>query len=183
MTNNQTAPPNNSYSQALYELSSEEKYLKEVEEQSLAVLKLLSQSKDLQNLIKDPTNTQDQQKQAMDAICSKFNFNELFTKFLKFLINKRKLFYIKKILTDFLSICSIQRGEITAKLTTAKELDQKEIENIKNSLTENFGSNLKLNFVHNPDLIGGLIIQVGSIMIDTSIKSKLQKIENKMIEA
>ena len=80
-------------------------------------------------------------------------------------------------------ICSNNRGEIIAKLKAAKELSVSELENIKNNLKENFGSNLKLDFSHDPSLIGGLIIQVGSVMIDTSIRGKLQKIENNMIEA
>ena len=183
MNINQTATPNNSYSQALYELSKDENSLKEIEEQSLAVLKLISKSVDFQSLIKDPTNTQDKQSVVINAICLKFKINELFSKFLIFLINKRRLFYIEKILTDFLFICSSQRGEINARLTAAKNLNEKEIENIRSSLMETFGKNLKLNFVHNPNLIGGLIIQVGSIMIDTSIRSKLQQLENNMIKA
>ena len=80
-------------------------------------------------------------------------------------------------------ICSNERGEIIAKLSAAKKLNDKEIEDIKKSLTENFGTNLKLIFKHNPDLVGGLVIQVGSIMIDSSIKNKLQQIENRMLEA
>ena len=183
MNINLTATPNNSYSQALYELSRDENSLNEIEEQSSAILKLISRSDDFQSLIKDPTNTQDEQSVAINAICLKFKFNELFSKFLIFLINKRRLFYIEKILIDFLSICSSKRGEISASLTAAKNLNQNEIENIRNSLIENFGSNIKLNFIYNPNLIGGLIIQVGSIMIDTSIKSKLQQLENNMIGA
>ena len=62
-------------------------------------------------------------------------------------------------------------------------MDQNTKDKIKNELTQNFGSNVKLNYKHDPSLIGGLIIQVGSVMIDTSIKNKLQQIENKMIEA
>ena len=88
-----------------------------------------------------------------------------------------------KILKDFLTICSTKRGEIIALLTAAKELSDSELSNIKESLKENFGSNLKLKFKYDPSLLGGLIVQVGSIMIDTSIKNKLQQIENKMIEA
>ena len=76
-----------------------------------------------------------------------------------------------------------KRGEVVAKLIAAKELNDSEIDKIKNELTQNFGSNVKLNYKHDPSLIGGLIIQVGSVMIDTSIKNKLHQIENKMIEA
>jgi ATP synthase, F1 delta subunit len=90
---------------------------------------------------------------------------------------------LEKILKDFLIISSNKKGEIIAKLKAAKQLNDEEINNIKKDLTENFGTNLKLNFEHDPSLIGGLIIQIGSVMIDTSIKSKLQQLETKMIEA
>ena len=93
------------------------------------------------------------------------------------------MFYLDKILKDFNLICSKKRGEIIAKLTAAKKLNEDEIDKIKSELTRNFGSNVKLNYKYDPSLIGGLIIQVGSIMVDTSIKNKLQQIENRMIEA
>ena len=102
---------------------------------------------------------------------------------MNFLIIKRRFFNIKKILKDFLVICSNKRGEIHAKLTVGKKLNNQEIEKIKSELIQNFGSNIKLEYKYDPNLIGGLIIQIGSIMIDTSIKNKLQKIENKMIGA
>ena len=174
---------NNSYSQALYELAIESNVLNQVENQVLAVIKLISESQDFNNLIKDPTNKQEDQLNVINLISDKFKFNELFKIFLNFLILKRRLFFIEKILNDFLIICTNQRGEVLAKLIVAKELNESEIEKIKKDLTENFGYNVKLNYKYDPSLIGGLIIQIGSVMIDTSIKNKLQQIENKMIEA
>ncbi len=174
---------NNSYSQALYELVDEEKVVDKVEQEANAFIKLISESQEFLNLIKDPRNTQSEQTDAISVICQSYKINETFTKFLKFLISKRRLFFLDKILKDFILICSNKRGEIIAKLTAAKELSSSEIENIENSLKVNFGSNLKLKFSYDPNLLGGLIVQVGSIMIDTSLKSKLQQIENKMIEA
>lgn len=174
---------NNSYSQALYELVNEEKVVDKVEQEANAFIKLISESQEFLNLIKDPRNTQSEQTDAISVICQSYKINETFTKFLKFLISKRRLFFLDKILKDFIVICSNKRGEIIAKLTAAKELSSSEIENIENSLKVNFGSNLKLKFSYDPNLLGGLIVQVGSIMIDTSLKSKLQQIENKMIEA
>tara|TARA_Y100000590_G_scaffold142452_1_gene163470 strand:- start:821 stop:1354 length:534 start_codon:yes stop_codon:yes gene_type:complete len=171
----------NSYSQALYELANENNSLDLVEQQVIAVIKLIGQSEDFNILIKDPTNKQQDQLSIMNLIYEKFNFNELFKKFLNFLIVKRRFFYIEKILKDFLDICSNKRGEIRAKLTAAKQLNDNDIKKIKNELAKNFGSNIQINYKYDPSLIGGLIIQVGSIMIDTSIKNKLQKIENKMI--
>ena len=172
-----------SYSQALYELASEEKKLKDVEEHTISILKLISQSEDFNSLIKNPTNKQEDQLNVINLIFEKFNLNNLLKKFLNFLVVKRRFFYVEKILKDFVMICSKNRGEISAKLIVAKELDEIQINKIKNELSQNFGSNVKLNYNYDPNLIGGLIMQVESVMIDTSIKNKLQKIENKMIEA
>ena len=172
-----------SYSQALYELSFEEKKLKEVEDHTTSIINLISQSEDFNLLIKDPTNKQEDQLKAINIIFEKFNLNNLLKKFINFLVMKRRFFYVEKILKDFVMICSKNRGEISAKLIVAKELNENEINKIKNELSQNFGSDVKLNYNCDPDLIGGLIMQVESVMIDTSIKNKLQKIENKMIEA
>ena len=168
-----------SYSQALYELASEEKILNDVEEHVISLIKLISQSKDFNSLIKNPTNKQEDQLNVINIIFEKFNLNNLLKKFLNFLVTKRRLFYVEKILKDFVTICSKNRGEISAKLTVAKELNENEINKIKNDLSQNFGSDVKLNYNYDPDLIGGLIIQVESLMIDTSIKNKLQQIEKK----
>ena len=172
-----------SYSQALYELATEEKNLNDVEKNVISLLKLISQSEDFNLLIQDPTNKQEDQLNVINIIFEKFNLNNLLKKFLNFLVVKRRFFYVEKILKDFVMICSKNRGEISAQLTVAKELNANEINKIKDELSQNFGSNVKLNYTYDPDLIGGLIMQVESVMIDTSIKNKLQKIENKMIEA
>ena len=172
-----------SYSQALYELSLEEKNIDDVEKNVVSLLKLISQSENFNSLIKDPTNNQEDQINVINIIFEKFNLNNLLKKFLNFLIVKRRFFYVEKILKDFVIICSKNRGEIFAKLTVAKELNENQINKIKNDLSQNFGSEVKLKYNYDPDLIGGLIMQVESVMIDTSIKNKLQQIENKMIEA
>ena len=75
------------------------------------------------------------------------------------------------------------KREVQAKLITSKNISAQELESIKNELKENFGSNIKLNYVKDQSLIGGLVLQVGSVMIDTSIKNKLKQIEQQMIEA
>ena len=161
----------------------EDNVINEVESEINSILKLIIENLEFKNLIKNPTISKENQSKAINAIFQKFKINNLLIKFLNFLVSKRRLFFVEKIFKDFLIICSNERGEIIAKLSAAKKLNDKEIEDIKKSLTENFGTNLKLNFKHNPDLVGGLVIQVGSIMIDSSIKNKLQQIENRMLEA
>ena len=173
----------NSYSKALYELAEESKILDQMEDQVLALNNLISESNDFISTIKNPTLKQEDQLDIISLISEKFGFNQLFKKFINFLIFKRRIFYIENILNDFLRICSNKRGEIEAKFISAKKLDSSEIDKIKSELSKNFGKNIKLNFKHDESIIGGLIVQVGSIMIDSSINSKLQKIQNKMIEA
>ena len=172
-----------SYSQALYELATEEKNLNDVEDHAVSIIKLISQSEDFNSLIKDPTNKQEDQLNVIGIIFEKFNLNSLLKKFLNFLVTKRRFFYVEKILKDFVNICSKKRGEMKAQLTSAKELSESEINSIKEELTKNFSSKIKLNYKYDASLIGGLVVQIGSTMVDTSIKNKLQKIEKQMVEA
>ena len=171
------------YSLALFELAKENNLLNEVEDHCFAIVNLIEASEDFRSLIKDPTNTIDDQLVSLKKISEQYKLNELLTKFLSFLVSKRRFFYVEKILKNFIETCSKKRGEIKAELISAKELTDNEINNIKEELSKNFSSKIKLNYKNDPSLIGGLIVQVGSTMIDTSIKNKLQQIENKMIEA
>ena len=150
------------YSLALYELAEESKIVDEIENHSIAMIKLISENEGFQSLIKNPTNSQNEQL---------------------LVISKRRFFYIEKILKEFVDICSKKRGEVKTELISAKKLSDNEINSIKEDLTKNFSSKIKLNYKYDESLIGGLTLQVGSIMIDTSIKNKLQQIENRMIEA
>ncbi|MDB9746470.1 ATP synthase F1 subunit delta [Candidatus Pelagibacter sp.] len=173
----------NRYSLALYELAVEANMLSEIEVHSSSVINLITLSEDFKSLIKDPTNTKEDQLNALKKISDQYKLNELLTKFLSFLISKRRFFYVEKILKSYVDTCSIKRGELKAELTSAKDLTEIEVNNIKEELTKNFSSKIKLNYKHDASLIGGLIVQVGSTMVDTSIKNKLQQIENRMIEA
>ena len=76
-----------------------------------------------------------------------------------------------------------KRGELKAEIKSAKNLTQEEIDKITQELSNNFKSKIKLNYTHDQSLIGGLVVQIGSTMIDTSIKKKLQQLETRMIEA
>ena len=171
------------YSLALYELASENNALEQVEEQSLSILELISVSKDFSDLIKDPTNNQEDLLKFINNFSDNNNFENLLKNFLSFLVIKRRFFYVEQILKSFIETCSKKRGELKAELKSAKRLTSEEITKITDELTENFSSKIKLNYKHDESLIGGLIVQVGSTMVDTSIKNKLQQIENRMIEA
>ena len=171
------------YSLALYELANESNLLKQVESQSLSILDLIHSSEDFSNFIKDPTNSQEDLLKIINNISNNNKFENLLKNFLSFLIIKRRFFYVDQILKSFIETCSKKRGELKAELKSAKELSKDEISKITDELTQNFSSKIKLNYKYDKSLIGGLVVQVGSTMVDTSIKNKLQQIENRMIEA
>ena len=171
------------YSLALYELASESKLLAKVEDQSSSILKLISSSKDFSDLIKDPTSKQVDLLKTINNIFDNYKLENLLKNFMSFLVIKRRFFYVEQILKSFIETCSNKRGELKAEIKSAKELSSVEISNITEELSNNFDSKIKLNYKHDKSLIGGLVVQVGSTMVDSSIKNKLQQIENRMIEA
>ena len=171
------------YSLALYELSNEANSIVDIEKHTLAILNLIKKNKDFNNLIKDPTENQENLISVINKISETFKVNDLLKNFMTFLIKKRRFFYLEKILKSFIEICSEKRGEIKAEIQSAKELSSEEISKITEELSQNFSSKMKLNYKHDKSLIGGLIVKIGSTMVDTSIKNKLQQIENRMIEA
>ena len=171
------------YSLALFELSEENDLLRQIEEQSSSMLNLINQSDEFYNLIKDPTISQEDLSKVINKIVENYKFDTLFKNFLNFLIQKRRFFFIERILESFIDTCSKKRGELKAELKSAKNLSNDEITRITEVLTKNFSAKIKLNYKHDESLIGGLVVQVGSTMVDTSIKNRLQQIENRMIEA
>ena len=173
----------NRYSLALYELASEASLLPQIEKNSSAFLTLISNNEEFDNLIKDPTASQDVLINIINKISENSKLEVLFKNFVSFLITRRRFFYVEQILRSFIEICSEKRGELKAEIKSAKQLTQDEINKITEELSNNFNSKIKLNYEHDQSLIGGLVVQVGSTMIDTSIKNKLQQIENRMVEA
>ena len=171
------------YSLALYELAIEANNLSEIEVHSGSIINLTASSEDFKSLIKDPTNNKDDLLKVISSISDNNKFETLLKSFLSFLVTKRRFFYVEQILKSFIETCSQKRGELKAELKSAKELSGDEISKITDELTKNFSSKIKLNYKHDQSLIGGLVVQVGSTMVDTSIKNKLQQIENRMIEA
>ena len=106
----------------------------------------------------------------------------MFKNFLLLLIEKRRIFFVNKIIESFLRLCSKKRGEIKASLISSKELSQTELNDISTDLSKSMGSTLKFDYKVDKELIGGLKLQLGSIMIDTSIRNKLKKYEQAMLE-
>ena len=173
----------NRYSLALYELAEESNLLSKIETNSVSILNLIGISVDFNNLIKDPTVSRNELINAINKIFDYLEIENLLKNFTNFLVIKRRFFFIEQILNNFIEICSEKRGELKTEIRSAKKLSNDEINNIKDELSKHFTSKIKLDYKYDESLIGGLIVQVGSTMIDTSIKNKLQQIENKMMMA
>jgi F-type H+-transporting ATPase subunit delta len=171
-----------SYALALYELAKENSELKKAEDEMIGIKVLLRESSDFNAMILDPTVTKEEKNKVIIKIVDQYGFCQTLKKFLGFLTIKNRLFFLNQIIDSFLNLVSTGKGELKAKLVSSKELSKKEIEKISNEFSKDFKSTLNINYKYDPGLIGGLIIQIGSVMIDTSIKTKLKKLEKNMLE-
>ena len=172
-----------SYAVALYELSKENSDLDKVEDDMKGFKELLNESSDFKKMILSPMISKEDKTNIILSICSKSNLTDTLKNFLGFVATKNRLFFLNKIIESFLNLVSKNKGELKAKLTSAKELSSDEQKKIQAELSSDFKSPLSIDYKYDPDLIAGLIIQVGSVMVDTSVKTKLKKLEKNMLEA
>ncbi|MDB9760585.1 ATP synthase F1 subunit delta [Pelagibacteraceae bacterium] len=172
----------NRYALALYELAIEKSELEEVENNVNEILTIYSTSKELKDFIKNPTQSQSIQTEILNRISVQMNFSKIIKNFLGVLIVQRRIFFIKKIFLNFISLASKQRGELKASLVSSKNLTSEELESLSKDLSKTMGAPIALDYEVDENLIGGLKMQIGSLMIDTSIKNKLKKYEQKMLE-
>ena len=170
------------YSRALFEVSQESNDLDKVEN-DVKNLKLIYDSNlEVRNFIKDPSQIITEQNKLVSLISDKLSFSKNLKNFLLLLIEKRRIFFLNKIIESFLKLCSKKRGEIKATLISSKELSQAELNDLSTDLSKSIGSSLKFDYKVDKELIGGLKLQLGSIMVDTSIRNKLKKYEQAMLE-
>ena len=172
-----------SYAYALFELAKEKSELDKVEGGINGLKILLNKSSDFNEMILNPVLLKEEKNNVILEISEQYNFCETLKKFLGFLISKNRLFFLKQIIESFLNIISKDKGELKAKLLSAKDLSKTDLEKIQNELSQDFKSPIQIDYKYDPDLIAGLIIQIGSVMVDTSIRSKLKQIEKNLIKA
>ena len=172
-----------SYALALYELAKENSELNKVEDGMDGIKTLLSNSSDFKEMILNPTVTKEEKNKVIIKIVDQYNFCETLKKFFGFLTTKNRLFFLNQIIGSFLDLISSSKRELKAKLLSSKKLSKTELEKIRNELSKDFQTPIKIYYKYDPDLIVGLVIQVGSVMVDTSIKSKLRQLQKSMIEA
>ena len=170
------------YARALFEVANENSETDKTENNIKDFLNLYSSSVEFTNFIKNPTQTNESQSDMVNIIAKKLDFSKNFKNFLFLLIKKKRIFFVNKILQNFLKLCFKKRGEVKASLISSKILSKDELNDISIDLSKSMGSTIKFDYSVDESLIGGLKIQLGSFMIDTSIKNKLKKYKQLMIE-
>ena len=171
------------YSRALFEVAKEANDLDKIEKDIKNFQILFNSSLEIKNFIQNPSLSKDNQNNVIKFLAEKLNFSKNLKNFMFLLIKKRRIFFVEKIIDSFLKLCALKRGEVKASLISSKELSVTELENISKELSSSTSSTIKLNYKVDKELIGGLKIQLGSFMIDTSIKNKLNKYKQEMLES
>tara|TARA_B100001093_G_C26821755_1_gene1012180 strand:- start:761 stop:1360 length:600 start_codon:yes stop_codon:yes gene_type:complete len=164
------------YSSALYELASDKKCVDDILDDFKKIEYVFKESSELKKVIKSPLVNSEEKLNILLKIFSQTTMNQLTTTFLKVLDNNKRIPNLLTTILQFKKINSEKRGDISADITSANELSDEEKNNITNQLKNSLGQKLSLNFDVDKTIIGGLIVKVGSKMIDTSIANKINKL-------
>ena len=170
------------YAAAVFELVNEGKGLKALEADIAALDTALTESADFQTLISSPLYSRDEQAAAMTALAQKMKLSPTMANTTALMAQKRRLFVLPALVARLREMIADARGEVTADVVTAKALTKAQEDKLAKTLKAQVGQDVSLKTTVDESLIGGLIVKVGSKMIDTSIRSKLNALQNTMKE-
>ena len=172
----------NRYAMAVFQLAYDAKKVKGLEPDLDALEAALADSADLRDLISSPVYSRAAQGEAITAIAKKMKLGETMSNTLALMASKRRLFALPQLITSLRAMIADHRGEVTADVTAAKALTKAQQDKLAKTLKAKVGKDVKINMAVDESLIGGLVVKVGSRMIDTSIRSKLNALQNTMKE-
>ena len=170
------------YASALFDLAREDGKLTEVERDITGLQRMYEGSEDLQRLVRSPVVSSDEQTRALVAIAAKAGVGPLTTNLLKLVVSNRRLFTLPDILKAFRSLLARHRGEVTAEVTSAVALKDAQLTQLKDTLRIEVGKDVNVITKVDPNLLGGLVVKVGSRMIDSSLRTKLDTLKTRMKE-
>ncbi len=170
------------YATALFELASDAGALEQTEADLIAIETALSESTDLSNLITNPVYTRDEQGRGMAAVAGKMGLSTLVSNLIGLMASKRRLFALPELIRIFKALMADHRGEVTAEVTAARALSDTQSSALIEKIKTAIGRDVKLNVTVDESIIGGLVVKVGSRMIDTSIRAKLNALQTAMKE-
>ena len=165
------------YAAALYELADEGKALDRVAQDLRDLAQLIGQSADLTRLIRSPVLDRADQGRAMQAVLDKMGADALTAKFIGLVARNRRLFALPAMIRAFLAALARRRGEIAAQVTSATQLTKAQADAVTAALRQAMGSKVTVETRVEPSLLGGLVVRVGSRMVDSSLRTKLLKLE------
>jgi len=165
------------YASALYELAESERALDDVAADLTQLRQLIAESPDLERLVRSPALSRDEQAKGMAAVLDKGGAHALTRKFVGTVTGNRRLFAINDMIQAYLAELARRRGEVAADVVSAVELGAEQIEAVTAALREAVGQKVAVNLTVDPTLIGGLVVRVGSRMLDSSIRTKLQRLQ------
>ncbi len=165
------------YAKALLELADERKSVDSVADDLRRLREMLADSDDLERLVRSPVLSRAQQAGAVAAVAEKAGFDELTRKFLGLLAGNRRLFAIEAMIKSYLAELARRRGEVTAHVTSATPLSDAQLATVTDSLRRALGGKISVDPTVDPSLLGGLVVRVGSRMVDSSLRTKLQRLE------
>ena len=168
------------YASALFELASENGTVTAVETDLQNLAAALSESDELASVTTNPQLSRTDQGSAVSAVASHLGLSDLTTKFLGVLAANRRLTALPGMIEAFKTIAAAQRGEVTATVTSAHPLSEAQIDTLKNKLTAREGRTVMLTADVDPDLLGGLVVTIGSQRIDASIRTRLNSLSQAM---
>ena len=170
------------YATAIFELARDEGALDQVRSDADALASALKDSEEFRDLIHSPLYSRDEQQKAIGAIAEKMGLHQITANTLRLMASKRRLFVLRGLIAELREMIAREKGEITADVTAATELSDEQRGKLAETLKASVGRDVNINLSVDESLIGGLVVKVGSKMIDTSIKSKLAALQNTMKE-
>ena len=168
------------YATALFELAEAGKQLDQVADDLLVIAQMLEKSDDLKRLIRSPVISRADQGTAMAVVMEAAKTGELSRKFIGLVAQNRRLFVLPAMIKAYQALIKVLRGESTAEVISAKKLSAKQLKGIEDTLKNATGTNVSVDASVDESLLGGLIVKVGSRMVDSSLKTKLNQLRFSM---
>jgi F-type H+-transporting ATPase subunit delta len=165
------------YAAALFDLADEQKALDEVAEDLKRLREMLRESADLRRLVRSPVLSRDAQGRAIAALGERAGLGQLTRNFLGLVARNRRLFAVPEMIEAYLARLARRRGEVTAEVVSAQPLDDRQRARLDEQLRAAVGAKVAIDLRVDPALLGGLIVKVGSRMVDASLKSKLHRLQ------
>ncbi|MFD0857386.1 F0F1 ATP synthase subunit delta [Roseovarius aquimarinus] len=170
------------YATAIFEIADENKKLAKLESSVDHLAEALDVSDELREMIASPIVSRSEQEQAITAVSEHLKLTPALSRGLALMAQKRRLFAVPQVIVQLRAMIAEHKGEVQADVTSAKALTKAQADKLAATLKANVGKDVKINATVDESLIGGLIVKVGSKMIDTSIRSKLASLQSSMKE-